>query len=641
MVAEPRLLLLDEPTSGVDTSSKKEFYEAISEVLEGIIAYSKRLSAKAREMAIKEKDAVQKKELLDIAEIHDQVPEFPARTFREGLTTLWICWTAMLLENANLGLSLGRLDQVLFKLYKDDIEAKQLTIEQALELICCLWLKIGDNVPAVPETSEQLFGGSGSNQAITIGGIDQKGEDAVNDLTYVILRATELLMLRDPNLNARYCPGKNSIDYLKRLCEVNIRTGATPAIHNDRAVIKALTSKGEAPEQAMDYGIIGCVEPGSSGRSYGHPGAILFNLTSVLELTLYNGRHRHTGDELISKETGDPFTFRSFEDFKKAFEEQASWLVDQATKLNNLLGETHQDFYPTPILSAFFEGPMNNGKDVIQGGAVINSSGVAIIGLADVIDSLNAIQKLVYDERSISFPKLLGALQGDFKGYESLHRRLINPDRTPKYGHADHIAEANAIWIIKMLDRLFNKRKNYREGRYRVGYWSMTNHAGFGFLTKALPSGRKAGENFASGITPVSGVTPCLLETLNSVAKLPVECLSNGIALNIKFTPFTSEQEDKMRDLFVNYVESYFDSSGEAGATGMEIQFNVTSHQQFAYAFENPDKYPELLVRVSGYTAYFKDLSPQMKKEIIDRTEYLLSTGEAADFPPFRLPEKT
>ena len=234
------------------------------------------------------------------------MPELPARTFREGLTTLWVCWTAILLENANIGLSLGRLDQVLYKLYRDDTEAGRLKVEQALELICCLWLKIGDHVPAVPETAEQLFGGAGSNQAITIGGIDQEGKDAVNDLTYVMLRATELLKLRDPNLNARYYPGKHSDDYLKRLCEVNISTGATPAIHNDRAVIMALTEKGETIEQARDYGIIGCVEPGSSGRSYGHPGALLLNLTSVLELTLYNGRHRHTGDELISKETGDP-----------------------------------------------------------------------------------------------------------------------------------------------------------------------------------------------------------------------------------------------------------------------------------------------------------------------------------------------
>jgi pyruvate-formate lyase len=358
-------------------------------------------------------------------------------------------------------------------------------------------------------------------------------------------------------------------------------------------------------------------------------------------LTLYNGRHRHTGDELISKETGDPFTFKSFDEFKEAFEEQAGWLVEQATTLNNLLGKTYQDFYPMPILSAFFEGPMDQGKDLMQGGAVLNSSGAAIIGLADVADSMSAIEKSIYDEHSLSFPKLLGALEEDFKGYEALHRRLMNPEKTPKYGYDDSRspkAEANFVWIMRMLNRLFDARENYRGGRYRVGYWSMTNHAGFGMLTKALPSGRKAGENFASGITPVSGVTPCLLKALNSVAKLPVECISNGMALNIKLTP---EHMDKLLDLLVYYVKGYFNPHGERSDGGMEIQFNVTNHQHFAYALDNPDKYPDLLVRVSGYTAYFKDLSLQMKKEIIDRTEYLLSTGKAADFPPFRLPEKT
>jgi formate C-acetyltransferase len=222
--------------------SKREFYDAIPEALEGIITYSKRLAAKAKEMADKERDSVLKQELLDIAEINRRVPESPARTFREGLTTIWICWIAIHLENPNVGLSLGRLDQVLYNLYRKDMDGGRLTMERAVELLCCLWLKIGDHVPTVPDAGEQLFGGSGSNQAITIGGVDKNGKDAVNDLTYVMLRATELMKLRDPNLNARYCPGISSKDrYLRRLCEVNVNTGATPAIHNDRAVIKALT----------------------------------------------------------------------------------------------------------------------------------------------------------------------------------------------------------------------------------------------------------------------------------------------------------------------------------------------------------------------------------------------------------------
>ncbi len=620
--------------------SQKEFYAAIPEVLEGMITYSRNLAARAEELSDKEADPILKKELLGIAEINRRVPEFPARTLREGLTTVWICWTAIHLENPNVGLSLGRLDQVLYDLYQKDIENKTLTIEYAIELISCLWLKIGDHVPTMPDAGEQLFGGTGSNQAITIGGVDKEGEDAVNDLTYVMLRATELMKLRDPNLNARYYPGVNSREYLRRLSEVNISTGATPAIHNDKVVIKALTSKGETIEQARDYGIIGCVEPGSNGRFYGHSAAILLNLTSALELTLFNGRHRHTGmDLVISEETGDPDKFNSFDDFKNAFEGQTRWLVEQATTLNNILGKVHQDFYPTPLLSALFEGPMERGKDLIQGGAIINSSGSTIIGLADVADSLSAIQKVIFEEKAISFSEFLDALDKDFEGYEALQKRLMNPDKTPKYGNEDPVADANVTWILGLLDKVFGEKGNYRGGHYRVGYWTMTNHAGFGRLTKALPNGRKAHENFTSGITPVSGITPYLTKALNSVAKQPAQCLSSGVALNIKYTPELRDK-DRMVDNFAASVEGYFDDLGGERDGGMEIQFNITTHDTFVDAVSHPEKYPELLVRVSGYTAYFKDLNPQMQKEIIDRTEYLLSTGRAVNFDPFPLPKE-
>ena len=620
--------------------SKKEFYTAISEVLDGIIAYSKNLAVKAEEMADKEVNPTHKKELIDIAEINRRVPEFPARTFREGLTTVWICWTAIHLENPNVGLSLGRLDQVLYNLYRNDIDKNTLTIEEAIELICCLWLKIGDHVPTIPDAGEQLFGGTGSNQAITMGGIDKDGKDAVNDLTYVMLRATELMRLRDPNPNMRYYPGVNSIEYLRRLCDVNIKTGAIPAIHNDRAVIKALTGKGETDEQARDYGVIGCVEPGSNGRSYGHSAAILLNLTSVLELTLFNGRHRHTGmDLLISKETGDPTTFTTFDEFKSAFKEQTRWIVEQATTLNNIFGKVHQDFYPTPILSALFEGPMEKGKDLIEGGATINSSGATIIGLADVADSLSAIQKVVFNEGAISFADLLDALEKNFKGYEALQMRLMNPEKTPKYGNEDPLADANVSWILELLDRAFGEKMNYRGGRYRVGYWTMTNHAGFGRLMKALPNGRRARENFTSGITPVSGVCPVLTKALNSVARQPVICLSSGAALNLKYTPENGDRE-RMLDNFVASVEGCFDDADGKRDGPMEIQFNITTHDTFVDAVAYPEKYPGLLVRVSGYTAYFKDLNPQMQKEIIDRTEYLLSTGKMVYFEPFPLPKE-
>ncbi len=649
-------------------ASKKEFYEAIAESLEGIIVYSRNLSRKASEMADKEPDPELKKELLKIAEINGKVPEQPASTFREGLTTIWICWTALHLENANVGLSLGRLDQVLYGLYRKDIDNGTITIDEAIELISYLWLKIGDHVPMITETGELLFGGTGSNQAITIGGVDKDGNDAVNDLTYVMLRATELMKLRDPNLNARYHPDvhEKDKDYLIRLCEVNVNTKATPAIHNDKAVIEALTDKGETLEQARDYGVIGCVEPGSNGRSYGHTASILLNLTSVLELALYNGMHRHTGidsndpnsEQISDEKTGDPRNFKSFDEFKNAFEKQTLWMVEQSTNLNNIYGKAHQDFYPTPILSALFEGPMEKGKDVIQGGAVLNSSGVTIIGLADVADSLSAIQQEVFEKKRITFDELLDAINNNFedpddpkseraKKFLELQTRLSNHKLTPKYGNENKLADDNVTWVVELLNRAYGAKKNYRGGKYRVGYWTMTMHAGFGMLTKALPNGRKAHENFTSGITPVSKVTPVLTKALNSIAKQPAKCLSSGVALNLKYTPETNTSADRvnMLDNFAASIKTYFGVNGNGKGNGntvggMEIQFNVTKHDEFIEVVKNPDakkELSELLVRVSGYTAYFKDLNPRMQKEIIDRTEYLLSTGDSQGYPPFPL----
>ena len=319
---------------------------------------------------------------------------------------------------------------------------------------------------------------------------------------------------------------------------------------------------------------------------------------------------------LISKETGDPsHLYEISEEFRDAFAGQVHWMVEQVTNLNNALGKVHQDFYPTPILSAFFEGPMEKEKDIpIEGGATINSSGATIIGFADVADSISAIRKVVFADKELSLAELLEAMAANFEGhgYEQLQKRLMDPKRTPKYGNEDALADETVIWLTELLDKEFGSRKNYRGGHYRVGYWTMTNHAGYARLTKALPSGRKSYENFASGITPVSGVTPCLTQALNSVARLPVQGLSNGVALNLKFTP--EEDTGKMLDAFAGYVKGYFDDLGGSRSGGMEIQFNVATHDILVEAAQHPEKHPELLVRVSGYTAYFKDLNPAHAK---------------------------
>jgi len=601
----------------------RSFYEAVKLSLEGVVAYAHNLSDEARKLAASETDGDRKRELEKLANICARVPAEKPDTFREALNAIWICKVALHQEHANVGFSIGRLDQVLYDFYRRDIDTEQLTVKEAIELLGCFWLRCGDHVPMIPDTGQMIFGGTGANQAITLGGITPHGADAVNDLTYVMLKVTELIQVRDPNVNARVHVDINPPEYLRRLCEVNLNTGATPSIHNDLAAIPALVNQGVKPEHANDYSSVGCVEPSSGGRTYGHTGAILLNAMSALELALFNGKHRLTEDEQIGPETGNPQQFETSDDFVTAFETQLKWLIEQSIEANNCLGKAHQEFRPTPLLSALFEGPMDKGKDLIEGGALYNSSGVAITGFADVVDSISAIEAFVYNDKAVSMADLLKAIRSDFAPeYQSLKVRLQT--RAPKFGTENPIADRNARRLAEFIHNVCQNHTNYRGGKYTVGYWTMTMHAGFGLLTGATPNGREAGESFSSGITPVSGATKALTACLNSVASLDSKYLANGIALNLKYTP--DRNRDLMLDRFTDTVEGYFRQGG------LQVQFNIITHDMLVDVMKHPQNYPDLLVRVSGYTAYFRDLNEQMKREVINRSEYNLRTMEAVPY---------
>lgn len=601
--------------SSKEDRAKKDFYQAVQLSLSGVISYAANLSRESERLAAKEVDTKRRQELLEMAEVCKRVPAGRPRTFREALNAIWICKVALHQENANVALSLGRLDQVLYPFYAEDIK-QGLTLAEAVELIGCFWLKIADHAPLSPETGEELFGGSGSNQAITLGGVDMQGEDAVNDLTYAMLKATELLRLRDPNVNARYHPEVSKKEYLDRLCEVNINTGATPCFHNDVSAVEALTGQDVSLEHARDYSSVGCVEPSSGGRTYGHTGCILMNLTSALEMALWGGKHRLTEDEQIGPKTKPAVAMTSFGEFKKALENQLGWLIDQVVTLNNNLGRAHQKIHPTPMLSALMEGCMEKGKDVISGGATYNSSGAAMIGLAEVVDSVTAIEEFVFEKKKVTMAEITSAINANWSGpYKRLQTMVkASPE---KFGTDSRMARANTDWLIGFLHDTFQSRENYRGGKYTVGYWTMTNHAGFGVLTGALPSGRMKGEPFASGITPVSGSAPVLTSCLNFVARLDHSKIANGHALNLKYTPSTTTMPR-----FANTVEAFFKMGG------LQVQFNIIDRKTLEEARKYPERYPDLLVRVSGYTAYFKDLNPYMQQEIITRAEYDLVTGE-------------
>ncbi|MEN6330567.1 MAG: pyruvate formate lyase family protein [Smithella sp.] len=614
--------LIQSGTSLPEDAQKLAFYRAVQIALQGIIAYAANLSSKAKELADQTSDPERKKNFLAMAAICKKVPAKPAETFREAVNALWIVQVAIHAENINMAMSPGRLDQVLYPYYRKDKDKGILTDKEAVEILSSLWFKLNDNTNLVPETAEELFGGAGTVPAVTVGGINEDGEDAVNELTYIMLKVTELLRLRDPSMNARYHYEKNSSEYLERVAEVVVNTKSVPAFHNDVADIKTLENQGIQTAHARDFGVIGCVEMGVPGKTYDASSAIMFNLVSSLELTLYNGKRPITGNDVMSIETGDPATFKTFNEFWEAFKEQVRWMLDKAIELNEAFGLVHQEILPTPLLSAFFDGPMEKGKDLIFGGARYNASGTTHIGFADTMDSLNAIEKAVFVDKQCTFAELLKALQADFAGFEKLHAYLVN--KTPKFGTDDPIAVKNSQNLIRFLYEFYQSHTNYRGGKYKPAYWTMTNHAGQGKLSGALPNGRKANKVFASGITPVSQAAQELTTCLRVVGGLDGLCIPMGEALNLKF-PEVNIPDDIKR--FAQTVEAYFRSGG------LHVQFNIMSYEMLLDAKKNPEKYPELLVRVSGYSAYFKDLNEAMKDEIITRTEYDLRRGKANPFP--------
>lgn len=678
------------------TDEQKIFLEGVISVFEGAKKYAEHLADAAARTGNKK-----------LEEICCKVPAGPAETLHEALTAIWICYHLLLQENTNFGLSFGRLDQVLNSYYLNDWEKlsgaqeKADYTRKAVELICHFFLHCCDHVPLSTDGSEKLFAGSGSNQALTVGGTRMENGmavDAVNDMTYIILKATELLSIRDPNVHARYHKeihnssglGESKYHpYLMRVSQINILTRATPAIHGDVPVINSMANyyrqhNGINPEDALadayDYASIGCIEQNAAGKHYGNTGSTLFVLPAVLELTLFGGKHRSSG---VDKDGTNLFTgelkyttkplveMKSMDEFIAAFRFQLNEMARHAVQSNNYFGRFMEKVRPSPFLSGLYTGPTNtsntNGatlRDVSSGGAKYNSSGVAIIGLADVIDSFCVIDSLVFGEQ-ISPEELIAVMDADFDEkniQNSPSKASLTSERlkeikekirlAPKYGagvqevgkYDNKMAVNYTKKLTEIIQEVFYKYRNHRGGRYLVGYWSMTNHAGFGMLTQATPNGRKKGRPFASGITPCSGIVKRngdkveILDHILSVAKVPSDTVQNGYTYNLSLTAQDKSHMKTDTEKFAEYMKAFLDNDG------VLVQLCVASIEDLKAAHvavnkaNKPDSsdvernalnsYKDLMIRVAGYSAYFVTLNQQMREEIIERSNFALQTGK-------------
>lgn len=600
---------------------KDNLLRAMVMTLEAVNVYAENLRARAAEEAAAETDPRRAAELGRLAEILDWVPKYPARRLDEAINAIWIVWVGLHMENTNAGLSLGRMDQWLQPFFAAEIAeivdpaAREEYVKRAIELVGCFYMRCTDHLPMIPDIGNFLFGGSSSDQAITLGGQTPDGKSAVNDMTYIFLKVTEMLGIRDPNVNARYTPGVNSDTYLKRLCEVNVITTATPSMHNDDAVLASLAEFNYPAEHVRNWSATGCVEPTVSGRHIGHTNCMMMNMVAALEMAMNDGRHPLMEWDLGPKTGGlRDGDFPTFENFFEAFEKQYKFLIDNSCEYNNMLGRAHSVVRPTPLLSSMIEGCTTSGRDVTKGGAMYNSSGAACIGLADITDSLMAIKKVVYEEKRVTFQELRHAVATNFKNDQPLLAHILT--RVPKFGSGDAEALAVATRVAKFSHDTYGANTNFRGGKYTAGFWSMSNHVAFGVLSGALPSGRLAGKPFTPGLTPEPVASDNLLDPIRDVASLKPEYMNNNIAFNVKVVPGAGDTHERAVDNIFFYVKTYFDLGG------MQMQLNVVTSETLRDAMKHPENYRNLLVRISGYNAYFVTLNRDMQLELIERAEY-------------------
>lgn len=613
---------------GAGDAGRKNFYKALQLAVDGVLVYAAHLAAEAGRMA-EAFDATDRSqparahELREIARICTKVPARPAESLHEAVMSIWLSFVCLHAENANSALSIGRLDRLLNPYFLADMEkagdaeTREAVIRRSIELVGSLFLKLNDHDPLVPNVGNRLFGGSSSDDTVTVGGVDRDGGNAVCDMTYIILKAAEILCFQDPNMNARYYSGVNSTEYLRRLCEANVNMVASPIIHNDRTMIEALVHQGIPIEDARDWAATGCVEPTIAGRHYGHTNCMLLNLVAPMEMALNDGVHPVIGEQ-IGPRTGDvrdAGPFPAFGDFLEAYKTQLRFLAEKSIEINNCLGHAHQYIHPTPLLSSMFEGPIEKGRDLIFGGARYNSSGVALVSITDVIDSLMVVRDLVYDRKVLDFPTLMKAIENDFEG-EAAAQVLKKIETVPRFGSDEDGAGALAQELIDFCYDLYQPSENYRGGRYLPGYWSISYHVGFGILSGALPSGRKKGKAFTPGLTPAPGASDQLLPNIRTIAALDHLKMPNNIAFNVKLAPNAGDGHARTLDYFTSYVQSYLDEGG------MQWQFNVITSETLRDAMKHPDDYRWLIVRISGYNAYFTKLNRDMQIELIERTEY-------------------
>jgi pyruvate formate-lyase/glycerol dehydratase family glycyl radical enzyme len=592
---------------------QREFYESVVLVLDASSEFMVRYADLATAMVPDATSPEQADNLREIARICTKLSVRGAETFREAMQALWFLFALLHLESNASSFSPGRADQYLYPYYLADIEAGRLDRQGALEIIEALWLKFNQIVYLRNSHSASFFAGFPIGFNVALGGRDEMGRDESNDLSHLFLEAQGHILLPQPNLSARLHEG--TPDALLDECTRVVGLGSgMPQVFNDESIIPALERQGISPTDAANYAIVGCVELTTHGNNLGWSDAAMFNLVKALELATNDGKCLLTGAQL-GPQTGFLTDFATFADLEKAFAVQIDYFFEKMITACEAVEEMHQRLLPTALLSSVIDNCLDRGLDVTKGGAHYNLSGIQIIQVANVADSLAAVKKLVFDEGTVDKARLVAALQDNYAHDEELRQVLMN--KAPKYGNdVEWVDELGNQWANYFAAK-FEGRTNYRGGRYHTGLYTVSAHVPMGANVGATPDGRQAKEPLADGgMSAVYGRDrrgPTAL--LQSVARVDSRIGSNGTLLNMKFLP----------RLFKNPEGAKAFSSMLRGFVRLRInhvQFNVVTREDLIAAQKDPDKYRNLTIRVAGYTAYFTELAEDLQNEIIARTSY-------------------
>ncbi len=592
--------------------ARQEELKAMAISADALVRFAERHADALRDLAAQERDASRKAELARMEEICRRVPAHPPRTFHEALQAYWFVHLGVITElNPWDAFNPGRLDQHLLPFYQAGIADGSLTPDSAKELLECLWVKF-NNQPAPPKVGVTAAESSTYTDFATInsGGLRPDGSDGVNEVTHLVLDVIAEMRLVQPSSNIQLSR-KNPDEFLKHALRIVRKGWGQPSIFNADMVVEELLRQGKSVEDARNGGTSGCVETGAFGKeSYILTG--YFNIPKVLEITLNDGVDPRTGKR-IGLETGPADSFGDFEQLFDAFRRQMAHFIDIKMRGNQVIERIYADFMPVPFLSILIDDCIAGGKDYNAGGARYNTNYIQGVGIGTTTDSLAAIRRHVFENRTMTVPDLRKSLASDFARDERLRLLLLN--KSPKYGNDDDEADGLMRRVFDTFHDCVNGRPNTKGGVYRINLLPTTCHIYFGSVTGALPDGRKAWTPLSEGISPVQGADrrgPTAV--LRSAGKMD-HVRTGGTLLNQKFTPSVLDGE-KGIDNLAHLVRGYFTMGGH------HVQFNVVSAQTLREAQRKPEEYRDLIVRVAGYSDYFCDLSKTLQDEIIARTEH-------------------